>query len=243
MKTELELDRVKFLVIFVMFLFLGLTSVVMQLFLPEILEFSGIEVLNLPDPSIESILLDYWGDITIQSMIIILVCMSSFSSELDINKTGYIYLARPISRGNYFLTRFILRVGMVILAFILGSFLSILYACLFFPAIDWGAFLLSAILLSLNLGSIASISISLSTKYQSSISGGIAFLVMIVQLMIGSINKLKSFSPFALSGIWKEIIFQKSNTFDIWINLFSLMIWILLPGIFGFIQYRRRDLI
>ncbi|MCY3414552.1 MAG: hypothetical protein INQ03_23085 [Candidatus Heimdallarchaeota archaeon] len=240
--TEFELDRSKILSMTLLFLFFGLSAVVMQLYLPDILKMSEIEIINLPEPSIQAILIDFWGDISLLSMIIILVTMSTFSAELDVNKNGYIYLSRPISRTTYYVTRYLVRVIGFSLAFALASVLTYGYALLFFDPIDTGQFVLAIMLLMMNIAVVTSLVIAVSTVFNSTISGLLGFVFLFLQMLIGLIEPLKWLSPFTLAGIWKEIIFGLDGSSELGWHVLALSLWIVIPGLAGLIYYNRRDL-
>ena len=243
LRTEMELDKSKLLGIAVLFVFFGLTSVLTQMFMPQIMKLSKLEITNLPEPSIKSVLADYWGDIVTFSMILILFFMSSFSSELDINKSVYFYLARPISRETYYLTRFWLRVLAVIVLYFITSLLIYGYALFYFEPIPFSDILLSSILVSLALGASTALIIALSSWLSTSKAGIVGFIILVVQLLLSLIKPLEWISPTALASPWQDVL---SGTFDAstyLMHVLALLGWIIVPCIAGLLYYRRRDLI
>ncbi|MHA2503640.1 MAG: hypothetical protein ACXAE3_12310, partial [Candidatus Kariarchaeaceae archaeon] len=59
---------------------------------------------------------------------------------------------------------------------------------------------------------------------------------------LGLIEPVKWLSPFALAGLWQDLIVLGEAT-DLGLHLLALAGWILVPCLLGLINYTRRDLI
>ncbi|MDH5401295.1 MAG: hypothetical protein OEY49_02285 [Candidatus Heimdallarchaeota archaeon] len=242
-KTEFNLEKTKIIAMGMLFLFFGITSVLSQLFLPEILELSDLQVINLPEPTITQILYDFWGDIGLISLIVILYSASTFSSEFGTAKNGYFYLSRPISPRTYFMTRFLIRVIGIIIMFTVSSVITVLYATLFYDSLDMKRVFIASLLMALVLGTISSFVIMMTTKFSNAISGVSGILLLFIQYLVGLVESLKWFSPFVLSNIWPSLLIGSVDTIELILHFIVLCLWIGVPCLLGWYYYGIKDLI
>ncbi|MHA1991385.1 MAG: hypothetical protein ACW981_05400 [Candidatus Hodarchaeales archaeon] len=239
--VEMDLERKKIVILTILFVFLGLMAVATQVMLPEILKLAGLEIANLPEPSLFAVFADYWGDSILFALIIVLLTMGTFSSEIDVNKQVYITLSRPISRTTYFLTRtFIKTIGLFI-GFFIASLVTYLYSLAFYESIDILDFLISAILISLSFCSIVAIVSMFSAKFSTITSGILGFLFLFGQLFVLLVEPIQWIVPFGASSIWIDI-FLGSNVENFELSIVSLVLWIASPLLIGWYFYNNRDL-
>jgi len=223
-------------------LFSGLMAIVSQLYLPELLKMSGLEIKDPPQPSLFGLFADYFGDSIIYLLIIILIGMNTFSGEVEVNKQVYFLLSRPISRTNYYFIRtFILLLG-INLVFITASMLIYGYALLFFDPLPLTNVIGSMIIISLQFTSLFAIIIFLSTKFSASTTAALGFLFLICELLISLIPALKYFSIIALGNEWINIILGTVPIQEFIYLLIAFSLWISIPIILGFKIYLTRDL-
>ena len=71
--TEIDLGKKAILLLGIIFIFMAMTSVMTQVLLPNILELTGLEIIGLPEPSSTTILADFFDNIFIIALIIILL--------------------------------------------------------------------------------------------------------------------------------------------------------------------------
>jgi ABC-2 type transport system permease protein len=240
--VEFDLEKKKIMLMFVLFLVFGLTSVVTQIYLPDILALSGFELVNPPQPSLFGVLSDYWGDIVLFALIIILIMMTTFSAELDVNKQVYFYLSRPISRNTYYLTRTLLKVISVMFIFSIASLIVYFYALAFFDQVDFIKIIQSILLLSMSLGSIVAVVIMFSTKFSTGNTGISSFGFIFFQLIIALIEPLKWLSPSSLGNEWVKVLTGTISENNLFLTFFALGLWLIIPMIIGWIFYTKRDL-
>ena len=241
--VEMENERKKFFLLTILFTLDGFLAVIVQVLLPDILKSVGFELLNPPSPSLNGLLGDYFGDVLLFSLILILVSMSTFSSEIDVNKQVYILLARPISRSTYYLTRTLIKSLGAFISFFVASIITYVFALGFFNALDPIKVLLSIGILSLSLCSIVATVIMFSSKFSTTTSGILGFLFLFGQIVISVVEPLKWFSPVSLANVWINILSDNPlNVIEIISSIFALSIWTLLPILIGWRFYLRRDL-
>jgi ABC-2 type transport system permease protein len=241
--VEFDLERKKIVIITILFVFMGLMAVATQVLLPEILKLAGLEIANLPDPSLFAVLADFWGDSILFALVIVLLTMGTFSSEIDVNKQAYIMLSRPISRTTYFLTRTIIKTIGLFIGFFIASLITYLYSLAFYDYVDILDFLVSAILISLSFCTIVTIVSMFSARFSTMTSGILGFLFLFGQLFVILIEPIQWIVPFGASSIWVDIfIGLEVGINDLFLSLGSLMLWIIGPLIIGWYFYNNRDL-
>jgi ABC-type transport system involved in multi-copper enzyme maturation permease subunit len=241
--VEIDLEKKKIVILTILFVFMGLMAVATQVMLPEILKLAGIEIANLPEPSFLAVFADFWGDSGFFALIIVLLTMGTFSSEIDVNKQAYITLSRPISRTTYFLTRTIIKTIGLFIVFFVASLVTFLYTLAFYESIYILDFLVSAILISISFCSTVVIVSMFSAKFSTIISGILGFFFLFSQLFIILIEPIQWIVPFGASAIWIDIfIGLEVETSDLLLSLGSLTLWIIGPLLIGWYFYNNRDL-
>ncbi len=241
-RVELDQAKMKILIVSVILIFTGLTSVLSQKYINEILAYAGYALQNPPTPTMGSFLQDFLGNSTLFVIIIILLGMGTFSNELDVNKQVYFTLSRPISRSEYYITRsIILTVGMAI-ATILSSLIVYFYATWFFASIAFNKINLILLMISFQYASIFAIMIMFSSQYGSAAAGTLGFITYLSEAIISIFEPLKWFSSIALSNDWTKIYAGTISNSDLFFEFLALIIWTIVPLIIGWFVYQRRDL-
>lgn len=241
-RVELDQAKMKILIVSLVLLFTGLTSVLSQKYMNEILASVGYALQNPPTPTMGTFLQDFLGNSTLFVIIIILLGMGTFSNELDVNKQVYFTLSRPISRSEYFITRsLVLTIGMT-LATILASLIVYIYATVFFAPIAFDKLILILIFISFQYASIYAIMIMFSSQYGSGIAGILGFVTYLSEAVISIFEPLKWFSTIALSNDWTKIYTDSISASDLTLEFLALVIWTVFPLVIGWIIYQRRDL-
>lgn len=246
-RVELDQAKIKFLIIFVFFVFTGLTSVISQKYLNQILELSGIQLKTPLTPSMTSFLKDFLGNLGIYVLIIIIFGGGTFSNEVEINKQVYFLLSRPISRSTYYLTRsIILSAGMAITT-LLSSFVVYFYANLYFEPLDIGTISWIFLLTSLQYSSMYAFMIMYSAKYNQVTAWVLGILTYVSGSVIAFLTQfydpLKWLSPFYLSNDFINILNGSLKAVDLTEYFIVLVvIWTILPILIGWFFYRRHDL-
>lgn len=242
LKVEFENYKLKLLIISFVILFNGLSAVLTQVYLSDILKFSGIQVVNPPTPSLMSLLAKFFGDSSIYIIMLILIGMGSFSNELEINKPVYFTLSRPISRRTYYFSRTILQVVGNAFVTALTSLIIYFYSLIYFDPLSLDKILLALFVLSLQYASFYAIMIMFSTKFSPSIAGVLGFLTYIFMILMSISDAFKWFSPLSLSGMWTKIVTTSVSTSDFFTTILALLAWIMVPILIGWIIYKRRDI-
>ena len=241
-KVEFDQAKMKLLIVMLILMFSGFTSVISQKYMNEILKTAGFELKNPPTPTLTTFLSDFLGDASLYILIIILLGMGTFSNELEVNKQVYFTLSRPISRSNYYLTRsLILTIGIAI-ATIIGSLIVYFYSLVYFEPTSIEKIILILVIISLQYSSIYAIMIMFSTRYSQSTAGVLGFVTFLSEALIAFIEPLRWFSPLALSSDWTKILTGTIKPMDITADFIALTIWIIVPLVIGWRIYQNRDL-
>ena len=245
-QVTLDLQKKSFLVALLVFVFFALLSIIGQVYLPEILKLSGVEIGGLPKPSMTSVFENVWGNfILIGAILVIFQGSTTFSSDLNVDKPMYILMSRPISRDDYYLVISVLKlVGILVVVFI-TSLMTYLISDFFFDPIPMAVIIWGSLVQGLALASLLAIQISMNTRLSTGATAvwGIILLVSMTTLNILAtyLKYLKWFSPLALSSISNEILFQ--HEYDhVLANSLVLLIWVIAPLLLGMYLFRKRDL-
>ena len=244
--VEFNKEKGKLFLVFTLFLFFALTSVVTQIVLPEILDLSGIEIIGLPEPSLMAMLSDFWGDTIIYLIIVIFYGMGTFSSEIEINKPIYFTLSRPVTRKTYFLSRFLIRIIGFFLIFFTASMIIYILGSLYFSPLKVERVILASMILALSLTGILSIIIMASSRFRTMTSAVIGFGFVVYHIFLLLLEKpfewIKWFDPLLLSNIWFETLNGVANSVEFVVYLIALLFWIILPGLIGLLLFENRDI-
>ena len=241
-RVEFDQAKMKLLIIFFILLFNGSTSVISQVYLTDILKLAGFELKNPVQPNLFSFLLDFLGDTSIYVLIIILLGMGTFSSELEVNKQVYFTLSRPISRAGYYFTRtLVFTIGIAFIVMV-GSGIVYIYSILFFDPIAIEKMILILLMVSLQYSAFYAIMIMFSARYNQTVAGVLGFLTLVSLIIVSILPPLKWFSFLALSSDWVKIFNNSISSFDLGLDFLALLIWILIPIIIGWKMYIKRDL-
>ena len=240
--TEINLGKKAILLLGIIFIFMAMTSVMTQVLLPNILELTGLEIIGLPEPSSTTILADFFDNIFIIALIIILYGAGTFSTEIEANKQVYFMLSRPISRKTYYATRTVIRLLGIMVVFIVATLIAYFYGSVFYEELPVERVFISGFIISLSLLSVLAVTMMANAKLSTPASVGIGILFLFYQLLILLIEPLVWLSPMALSGIWGEIILGLADSTEVLLKTMVLLIWIIVPYFIGLFLYERRDL-
>lgn len=245
-RVELDLAKLKLLIVFLILVFFGLTTVFSQKYVNQILQATGVRLKNSIKTTMLSFVTKYISNLNLFVLMIIVLGMGTFASELEGNKQVYFTLARPISRVNYYVTRsLILTIGTGIMTFI-GSLLVYLYATMYFKPLALEKIVLTFLFISLLYSSMYAIMILLSTKYTQMTAGVLGFLIFLVETVIAvlssSYDPLKWFSILALSDQWLKIYRGTITPLDVTTEVIALVLWTVIPLLLGLVIYSKRDL-
>jgi len=245
---ELELEKMRIIVIGVILLFSGIIAVITQLYLPELMEMSGMELANPLEGSMKGVFLDFWGDmVLIGGIIAVFYGMGSFASETGVNKTIHFLLSRPISRKRYFLSRFILKNTIISTIFIVVSLVVYLYGAIYFEPMNFGSFIMACLLLALMLSGILSVVMMISSKMSSTSTAAIGFGFLVIQIILSlelftnAFESLKWISPVSISSYWMDLV-EGDPISGALLKVITLLLWIIIPGFLGNLFYSKRDL-
>lgn len=246
-RVELDQAKMKFFIVLIILVFSGLTSVVSQKYLNQILELSGIQPKNPITPTMITFLQDFLGNFMLYVIIIIVFGAGTFSNEVEVNKQVYFLLSRPISRRNYFFTRSLILSFGIALVTIIGSLIVYLYALLFFEALPFDKVLLIFILSSFQYSSMYAFMILYCAKYNQAISWVLGVLTFfsgtIIQVLANIYDPLKWLSPFAISNDSLNFLIGKLSFLDVVLEILVLIfIWTILPILLAWFLYKKRDL-
>ncbi len=241
---HVELDQAKFKLLVFLFVLLlnGFSTLFSDLFMKEIFKMQGIDLPNLPDPSLLGFLEKFFGSIDAYLIIIILLGMGTFSNELEINKQVYFTLARPVSRSTYYFTRALILVLGYGLVYLIGSSFIYAYSLLFFESIPLERVLLILIINALQFTGFFAIIIMVSSKFNQLTTGILGFLVYLVEYVLTLFDPLKWFSLIALDSYWTNIFTKSENFIDLTGTIVALVLWTILPIMVGWYFYKKRDL-
>ena len=242
LKVEFDNFKLKLLIIGFIILFNGFTAVITQIYLADILKLTGLDITNPPSPSLMNFLLKFFGDSIMYIIIIILIGMGSFANELEANKQVYFTLSRPVSRKRYYFSRTLMQVIGIAVTVAAASLFIYGYSLVYFQALPIDKILLALFVISLQYASFYAIMVMFSTKFNTSIAGVLGFLTYIFMTIIGVFDTLKWFSPLSLSSIWPKIITNNVNLNDFLTTIVTLVAWIIIPILIGWIIYKRRDI-
>lgn len=246
-RVEFDQAKMKLLIVLIILVFSGLTSVVSQKYLNQILELSGITLANPITPTMTTFLNDFLGNSLIYIIIIIIFGGGTFSNEVEVNKQVYFLLSRPITRSNYFFTRsLILTIGMAI-ATIIGSFIVYFYALVYFSALPIDKIFLIFLLSSFQYASMYAFMIMFCAKYNQVTSWVFGILTYLSESIIAFLasfyDPLKWLSPFYLANDYLHILDGSLTLLDLSEYFVVLIIvWTAFPILIGWFWYRRRDL-
>jgi len=245
-KIEAELQFRSSVVIFLVFAFLALSSVVTQYFLPDIIQLSGLDIVNLPEPSMQGAFEDVWGDFLFTgAIVVIFIGSASISQYFGADRPIYFLLSRPLSRNDYYYARSAVR-GISLLAILqLTSILVYILGSILFDPIDFAIVVSSSLVLGLALTSFLFMLQMVNTRLETFPTVGVGIVVLVIMTLIsllsGYLDFLTWFSPFSLASIWPAILHDQDYS-RFWINSLALVIWNAVPLYIGSLLFRNRDI-
>ena len=242
LRVELDQAKIKILIFLFVILLNGFSTLFSELFMKEIFKMEGINLINIPDPTLFGFLEKFLGNIDLYLIIIILLGMGTFSNELELNKQVYFTLARPVSRSTYYFTRaLILAIGYGVV-YLIGSSILYAYSLLFFKPIPIERIFLILVINALQFSGFFAIIIMISSKFNQLTTGILGFFVYLAEYLLTLFEPLKWFSLIALDNYWTKIFSKSGNLIDLTATIVTLLLWTILPIIIGWFMYKKRDL-
>lgn len=242
-KHDLWNEKLKFLILFLLFTFQVLTSIISIFYLEELLTLFGLDFINPTPPSGAAAFLDYFADQFFFGILIIsLGTMNVFASEIEAGSICF-SLTRPISRAEYTCSRLSARLIGLILPFLIATLIGWIYMGLFFESFPLNTLLFALIpfiLLFIYIGVLTSV---LSSRTSSLTAGLGTIAIIIVQFTISAFKPIELLSPFTLASFWTEIL-SSSVSFDLdhFLKLVCLIIWSSILLILTIYSMKTRDL-
>ncbi|MFX0085661.1 MAG: ABC transporter permease subunit [Candidatus Hodarchaeota archaeon] len=242
-KNDLWNERIKFLILLILFIFQAFSSIISIFYMEEILALFNIKYISPIAPTGEAAFLDYFNDQFLFGILIMsLGTMNIYAAEIENNSISY-SLTRPISRTKYTVARFVARITALILPFIVATFIGWIYMLVFFELFSLDRLLLSLsvlVLLFIYLGTITS---ALSTRLSALTSGLGAIGLFVVQFTISAFKPIELLSPFSSTTLWSEFLLNISVPLnEIIFKLILLGGWILIPFFLAIYSMKKRDL-
>lgn len=244
-KTNLSDDKMKFLLVSVLFIFLNVTSIISTFYMEEILNLLGFgDFPTIVTPSATVAFMDFLGDqIFFGILIISLGSMSVFAAEIDSGAINF-SLTRPISRRTYTLSKTIARTLALTLPFLLASLVGWSYVNFLFETFPLEIFLealFPLLILYLYMGFLTSF---FSTRYSTTNAGLVSIAILIFQMTLSVFEPLEVLSPFALAGVWTDILHSPILLIssDILIRFGLLVGWMIIPLFLTLYSLEKRDL-
>ena len=242
-ESDLKKEKLKIGILFLLFLFQVITSIITTFYMDELLQMFGIEFLNPIEPSGEVAFLDFLNDqILFGLLIMTLGTMNIFSSDISDGSIEF-YLSRPISRTNYTISKSLSRIISLITPLLLASICGWVYLGLTFEWMSLTKLLVALIPLILLFIYFITITGMLSARYTSTTAGMGSLAIIIVQLTISAFKPLELLSPFTLSSIWSTILMGDKLVFtgDNLLYIGGLLFWVIIPLIIAIHIMRTRD--
>jgi ABC-type transport system involved in multi-copper enzyme maturation permease subunit len=242
LKNDLWNERMKFLILLLLFLFQAISSIISIFYMEEILALFNIEFINPVPPTGEAALLDFFNDQFLFAILIMsLGTMSIYAAEIENNSISY-SLTRPISRTKYTMARIVARITALVLPFIIATFVGWIYMAFVFEIFSLDRLLLSLsvlVLLFIYLGTITS---ALSTRFSALTAGLGAIALFMVQFSISAFKPIELLSPFTSATLWSDFLLNVSVPLnEMLIKLAILGGWILVPFLLAIYSMKTRD--
>lgn len=242
LKNDLWNERLKFIILLVLFMFQVIVSITTIFYLEDILALFNIEWINPIPLTGEAAFADFLGDQMLFGILIMsLGTMNIFAAEID-NKSISYSLTRPISRTEYSIARLVARLSALILPLVIATLVGWVFMALIFEVFPLDRLILSTffiILLFLYLGVITS---ALSTRVSALTAGLVAIVLYIIQFTLSVIQPIELLSPFSYSALWVDFLTNNWIPFnEIVLKLSLLGFWILIPLILLIYSMKTRD--
>lgn len=242
LKNDLWNERLKFIILLVLFMFQVIVSITTIFYLEDILALLNIEWINPIPLTGEAAFADFLGDQMLFGILIMtLGTMNIFAAEID-NKSISYSLTRPISRTEYSIARLVARLSALILPLVIATLVGWVFMALIFEIFPLDRLILSIffiVLLFLYLGIGTS---ALSTRVSALTAGLVAIVLYIIQFTLSVIQPIELLSPFSYSALWVDFLTNNWISFnEIVLKLSLLGFWILVPLILLIYSMKTRD--
>jgi len=219
---ELKETRIQGVVFAAVILLFGATSVLMQKFIPKLVPENLAEAF---EPSLVAGLADYVGNsLQMGSIVAILITIAALAGERE-SGTLELLLARPVSKLQIVLSKFLARVSYVILGNIIAGLVTWYYAVYLFEPFPLGKVLLSAIAISAVVSFVVGLTMIFTAWTTSKISA--AFGSGAVALALAILPTVRSpydmISPFRYGEIARKSLLAEVSVGGYLTNLGALI--------------------
>lgn len=243
LKILIELELRSIIGLFLLFLFFGLTALLSQIYLEDLMKLAGFQIIGLPKPSVLAVLIDFWGDLSLTGGIIaIFYGMRAFSADLNVNKQVFFVLNHPISRNNHYLSKSILRIVVFNAVIIISSIIVYWLAASVYGGYEILNVIKAIIMVSLGGSAFLAVILGVNSAVTTGTTAIIGILFLFIQIIIGFLSGfiqwLQWLSPVQLSNKWTFALAGTSITLE----LLALILWNLIPIFIGMLYYSKRDL-
>lgn len=185
------------------FLILGISTPILDHFLPSIVASSSQSgvIIQLPEYTSGDVIRDYYGNITQLGMIaVILMGMGAIASERA-SGTAVMTLSKPVGFESFVLAKYAGLFATLLVASLAGAIAVYFYTSVLFGTYAVGGFLGASGLYFLYLNVVLAITLLASALVRSQLVAGVGALVaLIVLLVLGAIPSADGFLPGGLTG-------------------------------------------
>jgi len=247
LQVQSDLEKKGIISIILILLFFGLTDLFSEIYIDEIIKLADPNLnIQLPEPSYVSIFSSIFSDmLSIGIIVAIFFGFRAFSGEISVDKQVYYFMARPITRRQYYLTKSIIRSIGLVLAIFITSMIAYGLAAIYLPPMSFVVILGGTWIVILGVIANFHLALMFNAKYSSGITalltGGFFFFEIFVGSFATYIKWLKWTSPMNLASIWSKILMNQDFS-NFTIHSIVLLLWIIIPLIVGTYWYDNRDL-
>ncbi len=203
LRKEFKETRIQGVVLTAVLVIFGATSVLLQKFIPRLMPENLAEAF---EPSLMSGLSDYISNsLQLGSIVAILVTIAALAGERE-SGTLELLLARPVSKTQIVLSKFLARVSYVFLGNIIAGLVTWYYAVYLFESFPLGKIMLAALGMSVVISFVVGLTMIFSAWTRSKISA--AFGSGAVALALAVLPTVKSpydlISPFTYGEVARQ---------------------------------------
>ena len=203
-----QLRTYKFLIVFGIFVFFGLTTPLLLKYLPQILELAGTSELeiNIPPPTAIQSLSEYTSTIgQIGVLVAVLMAMGSIANEIRHN-TIIMTLSKPISRAAFVNAKLITLSSTFLLSLAIASLFCYAYTVWLIGSAGITEFVVQNLLLGLFLIFCLAVTLLFSSLFTSSLAaGGLSIAFLVAQAALSAIQNIGDYLPGKLLS-WGNMI-------------------------------------
>lgn len=190
----------KFLSVVVVFLVVGFSTPVLLVYMPEIVELSGDDVvIEIPEFTATDIVRSYLDTLgQLGLVIVILITMGSIAAERE-RGTAEMVLSKPVGTGSFVLAKFLGLAIVLIAGLLAGALGCYTYTTVLLGSPGPMAFTTANMLVALYLLAVMSVTLLFSAIVRSQIVAGIlALAVVIAAAILASLSILEPYLPVSM---------------------------------------------